>query len=196
MGEFQALVPERVCQELLSAVGESNPERFFQVLEQLGVLEYVSKIWAHSPDCTGIQALNPSATMERFWWCCVGQNLERVKAGLDPLRIPKAWHAPACWMSEAAWETMPIEAGPLLELCQRYDAWRRPDRFKAWLSVCEQHPRIVPRHTGYFEKLAQVHEVTCYVDVPALQAQGHVGPDLGQAIWDQRKRLAVQALER
>lgn len=79
-----------------------------------------------------------------------------------------------------------LRAGTIMELLERSDAFRRPDRFEKVLLACEADAR---GRTGYEDRdypqatlLREALGATLTIDVGALQDQGLKGTELGNAI--------------
>ena len=193
-GEFKALMPARIWQELTTALTEIEPQKFFDVLFELDVLETITHIWTSTPNCSGMNVLPSEAKMDRFLWCCIDQDVKRLQTGFERLVVPQAWRTPALWMAEGMWKQVDGSADRFVECCTQMDAWRRPDRFQNWLNVCQAHPVIGIEFSEIFKAWLTVFLAAQIVDVAALQAEGHAGAALGQAILARRLALASQAL--
>ncbi|MBM93648.1 MAG: multifunctional CCA tRNA nucleotidyl transferase/2'3'-cyclic phosphodiesterase/2'nucleotidase/phosphatase [Legionellales bacterium] len=193
-GELSTLVPERIWQEIIKALSELNPRRFFEVLDELGVLTAVTQLWLDRPQCEGIECLPTDQTFKRFLWCCLGQSEAQLEVGFKHLVVPSAWRTPARWMAQSVWSSLEMNAECLIQQCTQMDAWRRPNRFLEWLSVCRVHPQLKSRYSAQFVTWQAVFTAARAVNVKVLQAQGYQGPELGQAIANERIRLAQTVL--
>ena len=141
-GEADALVPERVWQELARGLMEAKPSRLFEVLRECGVLVRVmpemDALW-DEPETAGaaMQALDACAKAgatlpARFAAAtrlleplAVESLATRLKLPSDcrDLALLAARHANA--IADAA----ELDAPALLELFNAVDLWRRPERF-------------------------------------------------------------------
>ncbi|WP_339489441.1 multifunctional CCA addition/repair protein [Pseudomonas sp. EL_65y_Pfl2_R95] len=84
-----------------------------------------------------------------------------------------------------------LKPSTLLELLQRFDVYRRPQRFEEFITACEMDARgrdgFEQRDYPQASYLREVMQVACAVAVQPLLAQGFKGPELGEAL--QRERL-------
>ncbi len=161
-GEVDALVAERVWQELSRGLMESQPSRMFDVLHDCGALarlmpeinaewssaESVAIQWRQAIDLAAESGLPLPA---RF--AVVGYPLGSVacaaKASATPgalQRLCERWRVPADCREVAElvgreYETLRLgqamNAEQTVKLLDRCDAWRRPERFELTLQACE-----------------------------------------------------------
>ncbi|MGX5217872.1 multifunctional CCA addition/repair protein [Pseudomonas segetis] len=84
-----------------------------------------------------------------------------------------------------------LKPSTLLELLQRFDVYRRPQRFAEFIAACEMDARgrdgFEQRDYPQADYLRRVMQAACAVSVQPLLAQGFKGPQLGEAL--QRERL-------
>jgi tRNA nucleotidyltransferase (CCA-adding enzyme) len=235
-GEVDALVPERVWQELARGLMETRPSRMFEVLRECGALARlmpeVDRLWGEVPQVGTapraahglLRALDACAEKhcalpDRF--ACLGRAIEAVRAPVqrevsdaarretggstlnslcDRLRVPAACRELAELAArefDAVRRAGSMPAAELLELLERCDALRRPQRFEALLLACE----CIARGAGMAldggatvpcahlrRALAQVRGVDTAGVAARAAAQGHTGPDIGEAIRVARLR--------
>lgn len=177
-GEVDALVPERVWQELARGLMEARPSRMFAVLRDCGalakLLPEVDRLFGvpqpaeHHPEIdTGVHVmlvvdwaaaqgfdlpvrfaalthdLGKGVTPPQFWPRHHGheaKSVELVRAVCERLRVPADCrdlalivardHGNVCRAAE-------LRPATLVELFERVDAFRRPERFEAFLQACE-----------------------------------------------------------
>lgn len=145
-GEADALVPERVWQELSRGLMEERPSRLFEVLHGCGALQRIAPQLDALFDephraQSALDALDAAAA--------AGESLEvrfaALARALDPyavdaltsrLKVPAACRDLALLAARhvntiAEAEALPADA--ILELLNATDAWRRPDRFEELL---------------------------------------------------------------
>ena len=141
-GEADALVPERVWQEMARGLMERRPSRMLEVLEECGALarmmpEIAAQFEAGGGAAEAMRALDLAAA--------AGAKLEvrlaALLAGLDPhaveslaqrLRLPTACRDLALLAARHRYslaDAQVLGAEELLELLDAVDAWRRPERF-------------------------------------------------------------------
>ena len=142
-GEVDALVAERVWQELSRALSEPHPPRFFEVLQQAGalakVLPELAALHQHAENWTlTMQALTLAAAQKRPVSLSYALMCAHLSAPLGALhqhlRVPKDC-ADAADVLQAAFpyllQTAPLSAETLLDVLHRCDVWRRPERWQA-----------------------------------------------------------------
>ncbi|NKI35282.1 multifunctional CCA addition/repair protein [Wenzhouxiangella sp. XN79A] len=83
-----------------------------------------------------------------------------------------------------------LRPATLVDLLQRVDAWRRPERFEQFLQACQADRQgrkgRVASPVPEIDLLRRAAVLTAEVDAAALAARGHRGPKLGAAIRDER----------
>jgi tRNA nucleotidyltransferase (CCA-adding enzyme) len=141
-GEADALVPERVWQEIARGLMEAKPSRLFDVLRESGALERVmpelDALWDDA-DCAraAMDALDDAArngaslparyaTLARWLVPLAVESLaQRLKVPSDcrDLAVLASRHA------NTVLDATELDAASLLELFDTVDAWRRPERF-------------------------------------------------------------------
>ena len=150
-GEAQALVPERVWKELERALGEPEPWRALELLQDCGALAVLA------PELSGALARDAAATLaplrgavqsglapaER--WAALVAPLGEAPAGslADRLRAPNGFRELAATAARLLATTAGLGvAGPaglpatvLLACYEACDALRRPERFEAALAA-------------------------------------------------------------
>ena len=147
-GEADALVPERVWQEVARGLMEMKPSRMFEVLRECGalarVMPEVDALW-DAPDAApgAMTALDAAAQAQatlpaRFAVLArplaplaVESLAARVKVPADcrDLALLAARHA------NTVLDAVELDAESLLELFNVVDVWRRPERFAELLTA-------------------------------------------------------------
>lgn len=186
-GEVDALVPERVWQELARGLMEKIPSRMFAVLRECGALARlmpeldrlfgVPQPPQHHPEIdTGLHSLmvvdwaagrggslpvrvaallhdlGKGTTPAEFWprhHGHEGRSVDLVKALCARIRIPADCRDLAVLVARDhgnVHRAEELRAATVLELLERTDAFRRPERFAEFLAACsaDYHGR-----TGY-----------------------------------------------
>jgi tRNA nucleotidyltransferase (CCA-adding enzyme) len=177
-GEVDALVPERVWQELARGLMETQPSRMFHVLRDCGalarVLPEVDRLFGvpqppeHHPEVdTGVHVmlvvdwaarqqyslpvrfaalthdLGKGATPPQFWPKHHGheaKSVELVRTLAERLRVPADCRDLALAVARDhgnAHRAPELRAATVVELLERIDAFRRPERFAEFLQACE-----------------------------------------------------------
>jgi tRNA nucleotidyltransferase (CCA-adding enzyme) len=210
-GEVDHLVAERVWAELLKALSENTPARFFSVLYGCGALArlfpeieplYLDRNRdAHSQDDTVLPVLEHSVNHSaepgiRFAaLVCDIRNHEtevfdnaHLSALCDRLRIPNAVRELGSLVlrhSHRAQATSTLDAMQRLELLETLDAFRKAERFEQFLQVCaiEAGAHTLPDSSA---QLAAALAAAQSVDTSSVRQQGYSGKALGKAIREAR----------
>jgi tRNA nucleotidyltransferase (CCA-adding enzyme) len=196
-GEVDALVPERVWQELSRGLMETRPSRMLQVLADCAALP---RLLPGVNDATSSGRLLDAAAS-------LGASLPVRYALLAPgldmlaqrLKVPTECRALAVLLGR---EGPPLPQGAelppddVLGLLERCDAFRRPDRFAELLRAGECRAVTLghvagepwPPGQALARALARVRAVDTAAVAAEAAAQGARGPAVGQAIHDARRR--------
>lgn len=189
-GEVDALVPERVWQELSRGLMEERPSRMFLMLRECGalarLLPEVDRLFGvpqppqHHPEIdTGIHVmlvidwaarqgyslpvrfaalmhdLGKGVTPPEFWPKHHGheaKSVELVRALSERIRVPADCRDLAIAVARDhgnVHRALELRSATVVELLERVDAFRRPDRFVEFLQACECDFRGRP---GYEDK--------------------------------------------
>ena len=181
--EIDALVYERVWQEIIKALDEPNPTPFFAILKQFKILNTVTKIWSTIPNFNGINNQNLSIE-QKFWYSCVNQDSQH--ANLEHPIIPKQWREPAKWTLNSIWEDIDITAKNLVAILLKTDAYRRPRRFLTWIGACKNHPELKNDYAKFWHNLIIAYNATKNINAQNICNTGLSGPKIGIAILDAR----------
>ena len=196
-GEADALVPERVWQVLARGLMEARPSRMWQVLADCDALGRLMPEVSASDDRPPVLdrcAEDAAPLTVRF--ACLARAADDPAALAQRLRAPKDCEALAV-MHQRELAMLTASALPTADHCvqllERNDAWRRPERFAELLLAarCE-----APGWTGSAAWDA-VREAAAAVDPAALAqaaaAQGAHGPAIGAAILRARVDAVTRA---
>ena len=92
-----------------------------------------------------------------------------------------------------AHRALELRASTLLELMQRFDVFRRPQRFEAFIAACEMDARgrqgLEQREYPQADYLLEAMRAVREVAVQPLLARGYKGAELGEAL--NRERLTA-----
>jgi tRNA nucleotidyltransferase (CCA-adding enzyme) len=167
-GEVDALVSERVWQELARGLMTPQPSRMFEALRDCGalgrLLPEVEVLWGvcqgpvlHSETVMGehlMRVLDQSAELQaplavRFAClaACQNRGVEWVRSLSERLRVPTECRELAevvVCQHERIHAAAALGAGGLVTLLTQCDAFRRPQRFSEILWVCECDFRARP----------------------------------------------------
>ncbi|HUP96097.1 MAG TPA: multifunctional CCA tRNA nucleotidyl transferase/2'3'-cyclic phosphodiesterase/2'nucleotidase/phosphatase [Burkholderiales bacterium] len=197
-GEADALVPERVWQELARGLMETRASRVFEVLHECGALARVAPQLAvlfDDPEHAqgALNALDAAAeadeplevrfaalvrTLDPYAVEILAERL-KVPAAVRDLAVLSARHANSIADADA------LAPEAILELLNATDAWRRPERFSQLL-----HASLAAEayRTAALERLERTRKAAAAIDAGAI-AQSSAG---AEAI---RKRLSAARLD-
>jgi tRNA nucleotidyltransferase (CCA-adding enzyme) len=188
-GEIDALVPERVWQEIARGLMEAQPSRMVQVLRDCGALARlfpeldrlfgVPQPPEHHPEIdTGVHVtmvidwaarqgvslpvrfaalthdLGKGTTPPELWPKHVGheaRSVELVRALCERIRVPADCRDLAVAVARDhgnVHRALALRPGTIVELLERVDAFRRPERFDEFLLACECDFRGRPGYEG------------------------------------------------
>jgi tRNA nucleotidyltransferase (CCA-adding enzyme) len=222
-GEVDALVPERVWQELARGLMEDRPDRMLQVLRDCGalvrLLPEVDAVFDTDAGAHLARALRLATQLDaplsvRYAVLC----LDLDPGGSDASRrvalaaqVGERWRVDndcralaemAAREHEAVHGSAAADAAALMALFDRCDAWRRPQRFADLLLACECDARARPGDddADYLprQRLAAALAAALAADVHAASAEaiaaGLTGPDVGLRVRAARQAALSKAL--
>lgn len=140
-GEVNALVAERVWKELERALGEKNPEKFFEVMQSCGAFEILFPAFDDQQQAlkalTAASELSDDTTVRFAALLFAAEDTDalcrRFRAPNQYQQLAKMvhrFHAEAFTAKSASDEA-------LLELFSKLDIFRRTDRFESFLLACQ-----------------------------------------------------------
>lgn len=186
-GEVDALVPERVWQELSRALNENVPIRFFQILNNCGALEKLFPgIQINSP---GIVALK-NATQLNYPAAVRFAALLHHLAEAEVKYVCNRYRAPSDFselvLLTCHWHTSyakidKLSIAELLNLLKRTDSLRRYERFMLFLQTCKA---CHPEHDHAFNLLKNAANHLKKLDITSLQEKKLVGKYFADALHE------------
>lgn len=204
-GEVDHLVPERVWQEIQRALHERSPVTFFDVLKQSGALKILIP---ELQDDTAFHAAMTTLDCIHEQNGTLAQRFAAVMSSLEShscvdrakaLKAPNECHD----LARLTTEFVPVlrDMGPrevtpeaILDLLDRADNWRRPERFSSLLTVLGC---TLPAERQSSLTLLQAAAQQAFgVDPKALMARGIKGKALGEAIRQERLARIEHLLSR
>ncbi|MCF1488087.1 multifunctional CCA tRNA nucleotidyl transferase/2'3'-cyclic phosphodiesterase/2'nucleotidase/phosphatase [Pseudomonas sp. AA27] len=194
-GELQALTAERSWKEIERALMESEPQVFIEVLLSCGALNELMPELEHGADT--LAALHQAARHQQplpVRWACLLRGLQptAIKALNQRFKVPRECQELAVLVgefAERADEAQALEPTSLLELLQKFDVYRRPQRFEDFIAACEMAAPGSAYPQGMY--LRGAAEAARAVEVKSLVEKGLTGKALGDALKDKR----LKALE-
>lgn len=206
-GEVDALVPERVWQELARGLLEARPSRMFEVLQGSGALQRLlpelaalavgpgadSGAWPALMAVLDVAAGLGAPIGVRY--ACLGHGLAAPalhEVG-ERLRVPHDCRDLARVVArehDAVERCGELDAAGLLQLLERCDALRKPQRLAEMLLACECAARTRPDASQrpyapaarLFAALGAAREVDTASVAARAAARGATGPAIGAAI--------------
>ena len=207
-GEVDALVPERVWQELAKALGDGRPSLFFQVLRRCHALERLfpelerlfnipgDPPYSDTPD-TGSGALRAldtatglsSSSEVRFAALTHALDSHSIGKLCERMRAPGRFLVLAQLVA-ALYNRLPgkelHEAEPLLELMEKTDAIRRPERFEQFLVSCEAICRVRAVQEPHFDLFRRILTELRGLNIGALVAGMKDSVEIQRRIREER----------
>lgn len=223
-GEVDALVAERVWQELSRGLMETRPSRMFDVLHGCGALARLvpellftgsptaseAARWHSAIDLAARQALPLPA---RFALVATGLGSPEHTGRAEALSsLCERWRIPADCREvaelvlrerHAVCSGVAMDAEHRVQLLDRCDAWRRPERFEMMLQACECLARVgdlgaAGGQAVAFARWRQARSRGAAVDAGAAARRaaerGARGPEMAAAVHDARVRAVAEDL--
>ncbi len=215
-GEVDALVPERVWQEVARGLAESRPSRMFAVLREAGALARLSPELDAHWDARLARTVDAAARAgaplaARFAALLHGLDAAAVESACARMRAPNDGRDLAR-LAAAEHRTVAsaraLDAAATLALLERCDAIRKPARFDALMRACDAiregaaaDARTVPPSPA--PRLEAALHAARAVDAGAIATAVAAAPDpapvaerIGAAVRAARERAVGDALAR
>ncbi|HEX7156828.1 MAG TPA: CCA tRNA nucleotidyltransferase, partial [Burkholderiaceae bacterium] len=197
-GEADALVPERVWQELSRGLMERRPSRMIEVLDASGLP--VRLFPELRPPLTAGPGLDAAAQRglplaARFAIMASGAVSAQALGGLQAkLRADADSAAMARLLHELRAPLVDARGAPsMLSVLERADALRRPQRFETLLSALEALDGVDPGSRGRRWRAALA--AAAGVDAGGIAAKAGAQPDAIAAAIAAARRAAIEAAE-
>jgi len=203
-GEADALVAERVWQELARGLMEKRPSRMLEVLQECGALARVApELAALFEDAARGQAALDALDAAAQARAALEVRLATLSRTLDPyavealadrLKVPASVRELAVLAARHAntiVDAQELDAEAMLDLLNAADAWRRPDRFEQLLSAAAAGEKGTERALA---RLRRAREAAAAVDAGAVAKAGPKD-DIKERVGLARLAAIRQALE-
>lgn len=184
-GEVNALIPNRVWQELVRAIANKAPTRFFTVLHDCGALAIL--FYALHPKNKGVDALSqiasrtPSPVM-RFAALLSDLSPKVIQKLALQYRIPNKYSDLAIMISrfQGIYEYVSqTNEKELLNFILKTDALRRDKRFEQFLFICTSlYPTLVKNN----DKIKEAIKVIKSINIKPLQERQLKGENFAKAL--------------
>jgi len=189
--EIEALVTERVWQEIENSLQEKNPERFWQTLEECGALKIIlPEILKNVPDA--LKRLKKATKLSKN----SAVRLAAFLSILDPtavnkissrLRLPKVYSDIAILTArnlEHFHNATKLSAEEIITFLEKTDAFRRQERWECFLLASESSSPKTP--SANFQHLKKAHKVASSISGAALAKKNLSGLELKEALRKKR----------
>ncbi|HLX81833.1 MAG TPA: multifunctional CCA tRNA nucleotidyl transferase/2'3'-cyclic phosphodiesterase/2'nucleotidase/phosphatase [Burkholderiales bacterium] len=180
-GETDHLVPERVWQEFAKGLAEPKPALMFEVLEQCGLRAKLL------PELKQLPKTFSGSLPVRFTVLCWPLQEAEIKTLCDRLKAPNEERELALLACRTQKLLNASQAGDLLNLFKRADAFRRPERFALLL----QAAKIAQPDFGA-QRIDQALAAATAVDAGEI-ARRASAPAAISALLDQAREQAIAA---
>ena len=195
-GELDALVPERVWQELSRGLMEARPSRMWALLLEVGALTRLMPE-LNNTDSSNLHETRPQV-LDRcaaahaplaLRFACLARAASSPAALAQRLRAPKDCEALAVMLAREAPALLeaPLPAADaVVQRLERCDAWRRPERFQELLLALQCELPSWAAGADWSAALAAALTIDTTAVAQAAAAQGARGPAIGSAIQHAR----------
>jgi tRNA nucleotidyltransferase (CCA-adding enzyme) len=180
-GEADHLVPERVWQEFSRGLGEDRPELMFDALERC---DFRPKLL---PELQAIPKSFSGPLPVRFAVLCWPVAKADIEALCDRLKVPNEERDLALLACRCQRLLDAAQPGEILNLFKLADAFRRPERFGAFLEVAR-----LARPGFNSEKIERALKAAAAVDAGEI-ARRASAPAAISALLDQAREQAIAA---
>ncbi|MGE8200483.1 MAG: multifunctional CCA addition/repair protein [Variovorax sp.] len=207
-GEADALVPERVWQELSRGLMEARPSRMFEVLRDCGALAVL--LPGIETGTQAMAAIDAGARLQvslavRFACLMRSVGQPQLQQVCDRWRVPVDIRELAEVVAREHGHvdgSGALDATGLVRLLERCDAFRKPARFAEALLACECDARgrpgfgnaTYPQRERLLAVLATAAAVATDAVAKAAQQSGATGPKIGEAIHRARVEAVAASL--
>ena len=186
-GEVDALISERVWQELERALSEPEPNRFFAVLDSCGALALLFPALQNKIPNINIKNFSRE---QRFALLLHELTLDEIKTLCSRYKVPTEFSDLALLTKQLSSDYKSLntkDAHALLAFLKRGDALRRPERFANMIAVLAHM-----YHANHLPLLQNITQAIKQIDTTALQAKGLKNSEFAQAL----EELQLQVIKK
>jgi tRNA nucleotidyltransferase (CCA-adding enzyme) len=180
-GETEHLVPERVWQEFAKGLTEPQPALMFEALERCNLRPKLL------PELRQLPKEFAGALPVRFTLLCWPLQEAEIKALCDRLKVPNEERELALLACRCRDLLNPSQPGEFLNLFKRADAFRRPERFAAFLEAAR-----LARPGFDAQRIERALEAAAAVDAGAVASRAAAPADI-PALLDREREQAIAA---
>ncbi len=182
-GEVNSLVSERVWAECFKALQESEPLRFFQLLDRINAID---KVLPGLPLTTqNSQALIKACMISddpavRFSSFCHTLNEDHIRSLIKHIKPPKLFSELMLLITQQLknYQHPYLSPDKTLQLLKNCDAFRRPQRFRQFIDAA----RACSDEIDHRSHLNEAQYKAQHIDIKPLLDRGLQGRDLADAI--------------
>ena len=184
-GEMSALVPERVWKELVRALANEAPTRFFKVLDDCGALAILFPTLHHSNKNMDILfqiSKKTSSPVIRFSALLSNLTPEGIQQPTLQYCVPNEYAGLAIMVSqfkELYKDVNQMNEKELLNFILKTDALRRKERFEDFLFICAS---LYPPSAKNAERIKKVIKVIKSINIKPLQKRQLKGENFAKAL--------------
>jgi tRNA nucleotidyltransferase (CCA-adding enzyme) len=191
-GEVNALVPERVWQELAKALSEPQPHRFFNVLQGCNALQPIfpelASLFPENDTAHG-KPKSPSTALKTLEviaqktdnpilrWAAFLHHLPAEQHPTKRLRIPKDYSELAYLIAQYPPQDATLSPTQTAELLDNLDAYRRTPRFIEYLNLCQ-----LLSNSSTSQYLEKAYAIAKTVQAQTFVKQGLKGKQIKEAM--------------
>lgn len=198
-GELAHLTAERVWKETIRALGEMNPEVYFQVLENADALGFwfLELIPSRANSDLRLQRAAAAQCCDDIRWALLFADVspEQTEKLCERIKAPNKYTGLALLISRFSKNfTASNQAEDWLALCNQCDAWRKPERFTDFVTACslitEPSDTVSALATALNEAVSKAGNLSA----KAFVEQGLRGPQIGEAMDQARMEIIAEYL--
>jgi tRNA nucleotidyltransferase (CCA-adding enzyme) len=186
-GEVDALVAERVWQELQRALSLEYPWRFFEVLKDCTALKILFPEIAEQLQAVlkSLQAATKLSPKETIRFAAIASPLEQkaIENLCARIRVPSEYKDLALLVIKYQnnfHNALNLTADELLTTLEQVDAFRRPERFSDFLLACEANSKNIP--SPAIQKFQKAHKVAMDIPIQPLLDKGLKGEEINKEL--------------
>lgn len=190
-GEVDALISERVWQEFYRALNEDHPERFLEVLQEAHALTKLFPALEKNYHAvlTALKNARSFDSLVRFAAMFYTLSPHETQILCEKNRVPLDYRDLAQMVATngAVYFSLNLQsANEILDLLEKVDAFRRPERFDKFLQACSANMQQSERE----KKLQSALKIANEIDVKKIIQDGFTGKEIG----DELKKRRLEAL--
>lgn len=199
-GELAHLTAERVWKETIRALGEMNPEVYFQVLENADALGFwfLELIPSRVNSNLRLQRAAAAQCSDDIRWALLFADVspEQTEKLCERIKTPNKYTGLALLISRFSKNfTASNHAEDWLALCNQCDAWRKPERFTDFITACTLIAEPSDTDSALATALNEAISKAGKLSAKAFVEQGLRGPQIGEAMDQARMEIIAEFLQ-